>query len=703
MFYPKTWSSWDSDCINAIMKVPELAELRIAFYNTNSKKITNRLLWNSVTKVYDRSLDGTYFKIDMKFEELCFNMEFASREEAFVLKITPLSESKNIKFFIYCTLRWNREGLIEKREDSFIISSQEFSYTISAEGDIDRHTPVNSMNAGILFSSSNIINITCNFNTSDNMDKFILERKAAWEEEKVCGGGVLANAPEAVVAGMNWNTIYEPIKDRFCSPVTKKWCNIDDSPWCGAYVLFTWDTYLDSLLAAVQNKDFAYAQVYSIIDEMTQDNSPQCAGQHGALNDRSNPPVGSYCVLKLYRQFGEVELINNTFEKLYKWNLWWMPHRDGNTDGLLEWGSDGHIGDAKIGHSNLHREAADESGLDNSPVFDGVQFNRGARTLELADIGLNSLYAMDCWALYEMANIIGKSNEAKILKEEYERIKTLVNTELWNEEKGIYCNKHWNGELSDRYAPTCFYPLIAGIAPLDRAKRIINEHLLNEKEFWGEFVIPSIARNDAAFEDNDYWRGRVWAPMNFLVAEGLKRYNFLDVADQLAYKGLDLFLREWNEESHIHENYNSVDGEGDDVYNAEPLYTWGGLLGQIAIASLVDVQAWGGVRFGNLSGKHSSIKNITIGTDLYSVELNSGIKITKNGLLYIETNNPAIITIEKVERSCMYVEIQNNCPLEVSFNIDMFKEDIKNIKINTVNKVYDAILDENGKVKVVIE
>ena len=47
-------------------------------------------------------------------------------------------------------------------------------------------------------------------------------------------------------------------------------------------------------------------------------------------------------------------------------------------------------------------------------------------------------------------------------------------------------------------------------------------HLLNPVEFWGEWVIPSIARNDPAFYDQNYWRGRIWGPMNFLVYLGLR-------------------------------------------------------------------------------------------------------------------------------------------------------------------------------------
>ena len=33
---------------------------------------------------------------------------------------------------------------------------------------------------------------------------------------------------------------------------------------------------------------------------------------------------------------------------------------------------------------------------------------------------------------------------------------------------------------------------------------MIREHYFNPKEFYGEYVIPSIVRNDPAFEDNEF-------------------------------------------------------------------------------------------------------------------------------------------------------------------------------------------------------
>ncbi len=111
---------------------------------------------------------------------------------------------------------------------------------------------------------------------------------------------------------------------------------------------------------------------------------------------------------------------------------------------------------------------------------------------------------------------------------------------------------------------------------------MIEKHLLNKDEFWGEWVIPSIMRNDPAFKDQNYWRGRIWGPMNYLVYLGLRNYpDSAATRKDFAQKSYDLFLKEWKENGHVHENYNATLGSGDDVANSDRFYHWGALLGYV--------------------------------------------------------------------------------------------------------------------------
>jgi glycogen debranching enzyme len=97
-------------------------------------------------------------------------------------------------------------------------------------------------------------------------------------------------------------------------------------------------------------------------------------------------------------------------------------------------------------------------------------------------------------------------------------------------------------------------------------------------------MLPSIARNDPAFHDQNYWRGRVWAPLNFLVYLALCDTGLDDVRTDLAEKSKAIFMKEWTEHRHVHENYNSITGEGCDHGNSDKFYHWGALLCAVALA-----------------------------------------------------------------------------------------------------------------------
>jgi hypothetical protein len=259
---------------------------------------------------------------------------------------------------------------------------------------------------------------------------------------------------------------------------------------------------------------------------------------------------------------------------------------------------------------NDRQAAAYESGLDNLPVYDDVPFDPKTHLMQLQDAGLNGLYVADCEALADIAAALGESgaataadaanaagatNAAGIEQELRGRAETYRQAlnRLWDEERGIYLNRRTDtGELSPRIAPTSFYPLLAKAPTQAQAERMVREHFYNPQEFWGEWIIPATPRNDPAFLDQDYWRGRIWGPMNFLVYLGLRNYDLPQARKDMAEKSVNLLLKEWLEKGHVHENYNGATGEGCDVKNSDAFYHWGGLLGMIGLVEAGYMPAW---------------------------------------------------------------------------------------------------------------
>jgi glycogen debranching enzyme len=194
---------------------------------------------------------------------------------------------------------------------------------------------------------------------------------------------------------------------------------------------------------------------------------------------------------------------------------------------------------------------------------------------------MTSLYIADCDALAEIAEVLSKAAEAKELRDRSARYRGRLAT-LWDAKAGIFLNKNLHtGQLSSRLSPTNFYPLLAHAATPEQARTMIARHLRNPDEFWGQWILPSIARNDPAFHDQNYWRGRIWGPMNYLVYLGLCNDADADTRRAFASKSYELFVKEWRDHGHVHENYNGINGSGDDVNNSDRFYHWGALLGYI--------------------------------------------------------------------------------------------------------------------------
>jgi len=450
-------------------------------------------------------------------------------------------------------------------------------------------------------------------------EEIINDKRRNYLRNRLFSQGEIDEICSAMIEGIKWNTIFREKYPYVCSPVSRDW----SIAW-GGYVLFDWDTFFGALIVANEDKDLAYSNIRAIISEITEKGFiPNFGSPLGKSEDRSQPPVGSYSVLKVYLQHREKWILEDTYEALKRWHNWWLNYRDGNKNGLLEWGSD-NTGDERWHYHDL-QAAKFESGLDNSPMYDDVIFNEETNTMELDDIGLNALYTLDCWALSEIARELGRYEDEMTFKEEYLQMRKRINSNLWNKDLGIYTNRYWNGKFSNRLSPTCFYPLLAGIPTREMAEYMMRKYLLDENKFWGNYVLPSISKDDPAFKDNDYWRGRIWAPMNFLVYEGLRRYGFNDIAYEFARKSMDLFLKEWKEEGHIHENYNAITGEGDDVKSSDPLYTWGGLLAYIGLEEIAMIDPFDrSLKLGCPYIKDASIKNYQALGSSWDIEVENG-------------------------------------------------------------------------------
>jgi hypothetical protein len=616
-------------------------------------KVCTQFRWSDVTRLGPHAPLGLPALLEFQVGQTPYRAEAVDHNGTLELKVTPLAETRQRIVFVFTapidtpvTVRSPTSGTFAGRPVEFQGAAWPSDYFLNIDEPFALAAPGQPASARVRAGKASGAP-----GTFETYDRTCLR-----------GDGALAEGPQAMMQAIAWNTLYD-VKGRLVSsPVSRDWC----CDWGGPAV-FCWDTYLLGAMVSYESPELArlnFEAVSAAIDKLGFVPNYYCA--HGAASlDRSMPPIGAYLIWKTQAAQPDRPWLAKVYRQLKRWHRFWLKHRDGNGNGLLEWGSnrEPYYEYPQLCTDEVHirhgvQAAKWESGLDNSPMYDDVPFNAETNTLELDDIGLNCYYAMDAEALAAIAECLERKRDAARYRREYDGLRKRINERLWDDERGIYCNRHWDGRLSNRWAPTSFFPLIAGIAPRDRAERMVRAHLLNEREFWGEYVIPSIARHDPAYPDNDYWRGRIWGPFNVLVAEGLRRYRFDDVAAELAHKGLGMFLRNWREDGGVYENYNAETGRGGDVWNAARLYHWGGLLTFIAIQELIDVEPAGYLRFGSLKFPDAAIRNVWVGGHRYDVELHDGVAVARDGQAFLECDTRAIIRIPLTAAADQPVEIR---------------------------------------------
>nr|MDO8099580.1 trehalase family glycosidase [Candidatus Njordarchaeota archaeon] len=478
------------------------------------------------------------------------------------------------------------------------------------------------------------------FAETSYIDDALLSAKRRYERDSIkIKGGPFDGCAQAVTSVLNWCVAWDQLHERPYTLISRAW--IDKADKIGDMFGFdkvsrgpflaVWDTLFNALLHSIDDQDLAESNVRALLDDLSLIDGvypPNYITPIIRSGDRSQPPIGSLVTWKLYKKFKNTKFLEWVYPRLKRWHCWWKENRDGNKDGLLEWGST--FGVKEPGNEAGTLNAAKyESGMDNSPLYDDAKYNHEIGTMNMSDIGLNSMYAADAMYLSIIANELSLQSDSEKFLKEYKTLVKKINEELWNDEETAYLDRYWDGKFSTRIAPTSFYPMIARTPSSERARRIVERHICNDDEFWGKFVIPSISRKDPAFNEQLYWRGRIWPPMNYLVYLGLKAYEMDEIAYEFAKKSALLFMNEWREEGHCHENYNAITGEGDDVptlikpfsEGSDRFYSWGALLALMGIEELLDVEIDEGMRFGcRFLEEKSILLNASLAGSFYRIE-----------------------------------------------------------------------------------
>jgi putative isomerase len=228
------------------------------------------------------------------------------------------------------------------------------------------------------------------------------------------------------------------------------------------------------------------------------------------------------------------------YDKLKKYLERWFAY-DGDRNGLPVWNS------------------ADHSGMDN-------QWSRAGAlgAFEVEGVDLACYLVRELRAMAIIADRLRKKADRDAYLKHAANLGKLINDVFWDEQDGFYYDR--NEKKNQRVkikSVAAFMPLWAGVATPRRARRLVKEHLLNEKEFWLKYPVASYAKTEPDYYQGSHnecnWRGPTWMPTNYMVFHGLVHYGFKATARDLAERTFRMVLEE---NAVTREYYNAETGAG---------------------------------------------------------------------------------------------------------------------------------------------
>ncbi|TGA69066.1 alpha-glucosidase [Aliivibrio fischeri] len=379
-----------------------------------------------------------------------------------------------------------------------------------------------------------------------------------------------------------------------------------------------------------------------IPDLVAYNTSPERGGDGGNWNERNTKPsLAAWAVMEVYKTTEDKPWLEEMYPKLVAYHDWWLRNRDNNGNGVPEYGASrdkAHNTDNgdmlfTVEHGNKKEELAGldkyqeiiksgnydhieipaqtaaswESGRDDAAAFgfidkeqlDAYVKNGGKRSdwevkfaqnrdkngtllgysLLQESVDQASYMYSDNQYLAKMADILGKTSEAKDFREKADKLANYINTCMFDEGTGFFydiriedkplANGCAGKPIVERgKGPEGWSPLFNKAATQSHADAVVKV-MKDPKEFNTYVPLGTAALTSPAFGPDIYWRGRVWVDQFYFGLKGMESYGYRDDAVQMASAFFD-HADGLVGDGPIRENYNPLTGD----QQGAPNFSW---------------------------------------------------------------------------------------------------------------------------------
>lgn len=306
---------------------------------------------------------------------------------------------------------------------------------------------------------------------------------------------------------------------------------------------WAWDAFFHALAYQYIDPQLAENQIRLLLDHQREDGMlPDAVHDEGVIlrwqfstadgtpyeAEVTKPPLIAWTALKLYETNRNRDFLDEVYAPIVRSNEWWFDKNDDDHDGL-----------AQYNHPN-------SSGLDDSPLWD--------EGMPVESPDLNTYLVMQMDALGRIAEILGLRDDALEWKRRADQLTTRIIEHFWDESAGVFWAQRDHQPICV-LTPFNLYPLLTRRLDDNKQARLL-AHLFNPEEFWLDYPIPTVAKNDPKYNPLQMWRGPTWVNINYLFIEGLAGNGYVEQARVLRDKTLTLLMRQ----NDIYEYYNPETG-----------------------------------------------------------------------------------------------------------------------------------------------
>jgi len=241
-------------------------------------------------------------------------------------------------------------------------------------------------------------------------------------------------------------------------------------------------------------------------------------------------PIHGWCLdLLLSKQSLSPEMARHVFDRLSRWTLWWFAYRDPDKDGIPHY---------------LHGW----DGWDNATVFDA---GPGVETPDLS-----AYLVLQMRSLSRLAVQLNDESAARFWSGAADNLLQRFCDHSWDHDRFVSRLSTTHEIDPCAHSLMDLMPLVLGdLLPADKFNALT--HRLIE-DFLTDFGIATEMPTSANYIPDGYWRGPIWAPIVYLLVDGLRRGGKTELAADIARR----FCRTVHRAAGNYENFDALTGVG---------------------------------------------------------------------------------------------------------------------------------------------